>query len=97
MQAQLCSNTLLPSALEEGVYSLERQEMLALGGRNSTHHEELKSPLRRRRENDYPSNGYEDHEDGSEEDRHRLSDQEMSPNTTPSKALSYSLNKARLC
>ena len=76
VQAQLRSNNLLPSAPEEGIYPLERQETLALGGRNSTH-KELKSPLRRRRENDDPSNGYEDHEDGSEEDRRRLSDQEM--------------------
>lgn len=49
-----------------------------MGGRNSIH-AELKSPLQQRRENDDPSNGYEDHEDGSEEDRHRLFDQEMSP------------------
>ena len=56
MQAQLRSNNLLPSAPEEGIYSLERQETPALGGRNSIH-EELKSPLRRRRENDDPSNG----------------------------------------
>ena len=44
VQAQLRNNNLLPSAPEEGIYSLERQEMLALGGRNSTH-KELKSPL----------------------------------------------------
>ena len=78
MQAQLRSNNLLPSALEEGIYSLECQETLALGGRNSTH-EELKSPPRRRRENNDPSNGYGDHEYESEEDRRRLSDQEMPP------------------
>ena len=76
MQAQLCSNILLPSALEEGIYSLECQETLALGGRNSTH-EELKSSLRRKRENDDPSNGYKDHEDESKEDRHRHFDEEM--------------------
>ena len=44
MQAQLHSNNFLPSTPEEGIYSLEHQETLALGGRNSTH-EELKSPL----------------------------------------------------
>ena len=44
VQAQLRSNNLLPSAPKEGIYSLERQETLALGGRNSTH-EELKSSL----------------------------------------------------
>ena len=78
MQAQLRSNNLLPFTPEEGINSLERQDTLALGGRNSTH-KELKSPLQRRRENDDPSNGYEDHEDGSQEDRRRLSDQEMPP------------------
>ena len=78
VQAQLRSNNFLPPAPEEGIYSLEHQETLALGRRNSTH-EELKSPLQQRKENDDPSNGYEDHEDGSEEDHRRLSDQEMPP------------------
>ena len=45
VQGQLRSNNLLSPAPEEGIYSLERQETLALGRRNSTH-EELKSPLR---------------------------------------------------
>ena len=45
VQAELRSSNLLPSAPEEGIYSLECQETLGLGGRNSTH-EELKSPLR---------------------------------------------------
>ena len=43
--AQLHSNNLIPSTPKEGIYSLKRQETLALGGRNSTH-KELKSPLR---------------------------------------------------
>ena len=41
VQAQLCSNNLLPFAPEEGIYSLERQELLALGRRNSIHEELL--------------------------------------------------------
>ena len=44
LQAQLRSNNLLPSTPKEGIYSLEHQDTLALGGRNSTH-EELKSSL----------------------------------------------------
>ena len=44
VQAQLRSNNLLSSTPEERIHSLERHEMPALGGRNSTH-EELKSPL----------------------------------------------------
>ena len=56
VQSQLHSQKLLSPAQEEGIHSLERQESLAKGGRNST----CKELKEQRRASVDPSHGYKD-------------------------------------